>query len=416
MSKQSLRLLAFKIPKSTGILSSAGLMLFFWAIYDASISYLSPIIITEGGYSKTELGLIIGCSSIIGALCDFLLSKYIRKPHYRRTYILMFVICLIVPFILMQSKVLWLFLIAMGLWGLYFDLQNFSLFDLTSRISNAESRAHNSGILNIFRTLGYVIAPIVIGLLIAESMDYQSYVFLFVTIFLSIIFFITLRLQIKSSNLKQDDLTEVEDDSEENGELNFWYEIKLWKKIGVRILPVLIFSALINIFDAFFWTIGPILSESFSNFDSLNGLFLTADALPPLITGWFVGRIANKYGKKKTALVSFLIGALIMTSFCFISNPIFLLVAIFCASFFISFSLPALNSAYVDYISETRLREKEIEGLADFFTNIGYVIGPILAGVLADQFGNTQAFSIIGVIGALTVLMLLKFTPKHINI
>jgi sugar phosphate permease len=78
--------------------------------------------------------------------------------------------------------------------------------------------------------------------------------------------------------------------------------------------------------------------------------------------------------------------------------------------------LPSLGGAYADYIVETPHYEKEIEALEDFFTNIGYVVGPIIAGILADKFGNINVFSIIGFGSMMIILFLLKVTPKSIRI
>ena len=77
---------------------------------------------------------------------------------------------------------------------------------------------------------------------------------------------------------------------------------------------------------------------------------------------------------------------------------------------------PANKATYADYVSETRYIETEIESQADFATNFGYVIGPIMAGYLADTIGNIPAFAAIGVIGVVLSLILLFITPKEIKI
>jgi hypothetical protein len=47
---------------------------------------------------------------------------------------------------------------------------------------------------------------------------------------------------------------------------------------------------------------------------------------------------------------------------------------------FSSFVQPSLLGN-ADYISESKTVEKEIQGLNDLFYNIGWVLGPILAGL-----------------------------------
>ena len=89
---------------------------------------------------------------------------------------------------------------------------------------------------------------------------------------------------------------------------------------------------------------------------------------------------------------------------------------LFISACFFSLILPAIDGAYADYISETPRAETEIVGLEDLAFNIGYVVGPILAGLLADYFSIAKAFSMIGLIGIIVSLVLLKTTPKKINI
>lgn len=89
---------------------------------------------------------------------------------------------------------------------------------------------------------------------------------------------------------------------------------------------------------------------------------------------------------------------------------------VFGASFFISMAWPAIQGAYADYISETPSHEKEIAGLQDFFTNIGYVLGPMSAGFIADNLGGQGAFSFLGVIGMGVAAILFLVTPRKINV
>ena len=79
-------------------------------------------------------------------------------------------------------------------------------------------------------------------------------------------------------------------------------------------------------------------------------------------------------------------------------------------------SFPALSGAYADYITETQSYEKEIQGVIDVFYNIGWVLGPMLAGLLAQAFGNAQSFSILGVISVIMCFILILKMPKKIKL
>ena len=99
-----------------------------------------------------------------------------------------------------------------------------------------------------------------------------------------------------------------------------------------------------------------------------------------------------------------------------VANPWWQLILVFLSSMFISLASPSIDGAYADYISEAPQVEGQIQGLEDFAFNIGYVVGPILAGILADIFSIPIAFSILGFIGLFLAVVLLRFTPTSIVI
>ncbi len=392
-------------------LYSLSMMLFFWAIFDGILGYLVPLVVTQAGMSKTEMGIIFGSSSIFGALLDFVLSKYLSNTHFRKLFFLMFGICILYPLILWQAKTVPVFLLAMAMWGFYFDIQNFGTFDFVGRRKDQDIHAENFGIIFIFKSLGYLLAPIIAGLLITTVVGWEPFLFAGIVLALSFSFFIFLLVTQNKSPISSISLSE-----RAIKPINALRELSLWRSIGKIIFPVLILTMLLNILDAFFWTIGPLLSESFVSIHPFNGFFLAAYELPALMGGWIVGKVAKKYGKKRTAFLSFLLGSILLATLFVFANPVAIMGIIFISSFFISLSWPSIDGAYADYISESTMHEKEIEGLEDFATNIGYIIGPMAAGILADTFGNLQAFSFLGVMGIICSILLLRFTPKQIKV
>src|SRR3989344_379286 len=385
------------------------LMVFFWAIFDGILSYVFPLAIIENGFSKTMLGVIIGSSSVVGAVFDFVLSKYLKDTHFRRMYLLMFAVCFLVPIILFAAKPLWLFLMSAALWGMYYDLHNFGNFDFIGRTLESKDHAGSFGTLSIFGSLGRMIAPILAGLTIGALIDWKPYLLMYVMLIIAFVFFCILFFLTKKEGKKSQDF-------QVHKRRNFLKEINLWEKIGKIIFPVLMLTMLLNIFDAFFWTIGPLLSESYRSLSPFNGLFLTFYMLPPLIVGWFVGNITLKFGKKRAAFLSFIVGSLLLSIFPFVTNSLIILGIIFASACFIAIAWPSINGAYADYISEALSYESEIKALEDFFANLGYIIGPIMAGVLADNFGNENAFLFLGVTGAIIAFILWRKTPKQINV
>ena len=114
------------------------LMFFFWTLFDGLIAYIAPILITDRGFSVTEMGIIIASSNIFGMIFDFVLVKYLRSANYRRLFLLVYLLCFAYPIFLWFSKSLGMFLISMMIWGLYGDLNNFATYNFWEDIQKRE--------------------------------------------------------------------------------------------------------------------------------------------------------------------------------------------------------------------------------------------------------------------------------------
>src|SRR3989339_2013023 len=102
-----------EMKKGQKILYSAGMLLMFWAVFDGILAYILPVLITDLGYTATQMGLLIASSNIFGALFDFVLAKFITNTNYRRLFLVIYGLCFIYPLLLWQAKTIPLFLISM---------------------------------------------------------------------------------------------------------------------------------------------------------------------------------------------------------------------------------------------------------------------------------------------------------------
>jgi MFS family permease len=383
-------------------------MIFFWALFDGIVSFITPLVINNAGLSQTKLGIIIGSSSVFGALFDLLLSKVFTKVHYRRIYLLMLLSCFLYPLILWEAKTIWMYLAAMAIWGLYYDLQNWGGFDAIGRLSTESERSRNFSRLYQFRALGYLIAPILIGLIIGQSIGWKPYVLMMFFIVIACLFYISSAQRTAKKTISKHEASLKQ--------FGFIREIRLWQKVGKVIWPVLMFTMFMYVTDAFFWTLGPLFGEKFGNLHLGSGIFITMYTLPPLLSGWMVSKLTKIFGKKFTAYSSLSLGFLLLALFPLFGVGYGLLILAFLASSFISIAWPSINSAYVDYLRESPAVQKEIEALADSFTNVGYIFGPFFAGLLADIFDIQKAFAVLGGVGCIMMIILFYFTPKKITI
>ncbi|MBX4206153.1 MFS transporter, partial [Candidatus Microgenomates bacterium] len=314
------------------------LMFFFWKIFDGIVSYVTPLVITEAGFSKTAMGLIYSSSSVFGAIFDIVLSRYLKNSNYRRIFIILFAISFAYPLILWQAKTVFVYIIAMAIWGLYYDLATFGTFDFVSRKLAPEEHTSSFGVIDVFRAIGTLVAPIIAGLIIVELVDWKSYAAALFFLAIAFMFFIQMLIHAKKSHYEYIK-------NSEGRKVSLFKEIDTFKKVFRKVSPMVIITSLIFLMDAFFWTIGPIFSETYKQVHPLNGMFLAAYSLPTLLMGWFIGNIAKKYGKNKTTYISFLLGSIVLTTFAFVGkNPFALFAAVLVFSTFLSITLTTSHS------------------------------------------------------------------------
>lgn len=383
-------------------------MLFFWAIADGIMSFVSPIIITEAGISDTMMGVIIGSSSIAGAVFDILLVRFLPNTNFRRVFLAVMLLSFAFPLLMSSGTVIWLYLAGMAVWGLYFDLYRIASYDFVSRGDAREERSGSFGIQQSVTSFAGLLAPLLAGYLIAESGVFAPVVATYLFLGIATLFYFALLVATRRApHLKTD---------APRRHISLAREFRIWRKLGGRLFPVLVVTLMASVVDGFYWTIGPLFAETLTHLGPLAGLFMVSYSLPPLLIGWSVGSITRRYGNKRTAIVTLLLGSATLGIVGFLEGQFLLIAVNFISSFFMSISQPAIAGAYADYISEAKKISTEIETMEDMFNNMGWVIGPVAAGIIADLFGYHIAFAFLGAFGALIALILLFVTPKSIRV
>lgn len=380
-------------------MTAFALLVFFLTLADTTGMYIVPLLLAQQGFSTTMLGVIIGFSSIAGALFDFVVFLFFRNTNFRRLLLLVFALCLAYPLVLRYSGTIWIFLFAMAVWGVYFDLFNISMFDFVSRYTKRRAHAAGFGEIQVVRSLANVVAPLVVGLLLVDAFIWKPFELYWIYLAIAFLFFMILVIRTRDVHHRQARVRRK----------HFFVAFRIWKKVLKFFLPVLLLTIFLFIIDAFFWTLGPLYAQQIG--DGVGSFFLTVYTLPLLIMGWLIGSITSRFGSTRVAHICLLIGSLLLSCFVFVSPGIWILGLVFLMSLCTSVAFPAVNALYADYIAREPYQEGEVEAMEDFSANIGYVAGPILAGYLADQVGLAGAFSLAGVGGVLLALALIY--TKH---
>ncbi len=384
---------------------SLGFVLFFWTLFDGLVSYATPILITDNGFSNTMMGLIISTSSIFGIVFDVFLASILKKVNHRRILLLVLIISLLYPVILWSATTIFFYILCMAVWGLYYDLYSFGIGDFTGRAGDYSTNSENVSILSVFKSCGYLIAPILTSVIIGSFIAPQYYAMFFVVVSL-FLFMIFLSVSKNDKSISPPD-----------GEIKhkpILSQLKVWLKVTKQLLPALLFTFMIYVFDAITWTLGPMLSETFPEFSNFGGFYVMVSMLPGLTMAFLAPKIIKRFGKKYTAFVCFGLSNLILIPMLIINQPLLVLILTFASSLVGFISFPAIHSAFSDYIAESKTMDREILGLSDVFVNLGYIIGPALIGFLSDQLGSIQSIAFMAIIGIISSVIFIIATPKKL--
>ncbi len=384
------------------------LITYIFCLGDALMSYTIPVYIDKNVSSTFIMGIIFSFSSFVGLIFDFLIPRLFRTKKYLFFLIGGFVSAFTFPLLLMIfPPIAFVLLMSMAVWGIYYEMETFSNFQFIKTFTTKDQHALSWGMLSSFRSAAYFIGPLIAALLIEKSDKLPFYTTLGLFLFgFFILLFVLKSLKKKGKPVLE---TEVQHRSTTKRELKVWFVLlkRLW--------PLYLFALVLNFVDAFFWTVGPLLSESLKVDGIFGGILLTVYMLPSLFMGFFAGKLAKPFGKKRISLVSGIFSGVLFVLSGFIPNIWLFILLIFFASLVISVAYPEISAVFEDYVSRLSQAENDIVGLQSSAASVSYILGPILAGFIATAVGDKLAFSVMGAILLVVSLISFILIPRKIK-
>lgn len=384
------------------------LIILIWDIAQYASEFSFPSYLESIHKSYFEIGFIISLGSVSGALMDLSLGVLCDRISRKKLMIIgltLLIVSTTLIFILTDSVLLSLvFLfwsVAYELWKVPSDAYFASLTDKEDR---SEDYGQNLEITNLGRVLGPIIGGIILTALGFMGIISFYVVFLILDIFLIIIL-------IKETNYRDISNAMYKSTSIET----IKSEIKHFKKFKTTGIFLLYFSLLLTAWEQILITIMPL----FSGADVLNlppdiaGVFLACFSIPSILLARFAGKLADKFGKKQILFWGLIVLGASLSLFSVIQNIYVIFVLALSVSFGTTLALPALNGFLIDLAYKKK--KGRICGIWNIFRNLGYIVGPLLGGILADISGLRTTFLIVGaviIISALTFVVPLK-KNKH---
>jgi len=386
--------------------------LFLILLGDGIIAYIFPLVLGEHVSSNLLIGLIMSLSSVIGIACDFLIP--IVFPKYGWKFQLIVGIILAVTFPIATAigdtySIVWMFLLAVILWGVYYE---FIMFAQQSFIVKEEDRkyySHDWGIIEILTNIVEVSAPIIGAfILIRGIVTYTS-----VTIIIEVLAFIFAILLV----IVKRDVQANKPQSQFKEYISFFKELKSWKILSKKVYIILIMAIIVEIVSAGFLTFAGLYGEELIANPDWNWLLITLATVPYMIGSFVIYRLNVKNGKKRFSQIAILIsGILLSLLFFFGGHLIPILILVFISNLVMSLCWPLDDAIFSDLQKRLGKHGLHLIGLSQASYSIAYIIAPTLMGFLADRVGYNNSFAIIGLIAAITGVILLIITPRKLRL
>lgn len=374
---------------------------------DAILSDWVPGFIQETLGGSLFMGVVMSFSSVVGLGADLIFPQLMKNVLVNQLLkwamgaSLLFSASL---YFVSIRPVLPILLLSMGVWGIYYEFLSFANQQFVSDVVGAKDRSKIWSIVGVVRGFAYFLGPILGGSIMAGLGNTG------VVVVSAIITLVALAIMFLVG-MKNNEKVILE-----TKHVNLFAEIKHWWVLLEHVWPVVMISLVLGLIDSTFWTTGTVLSDALANQHQWGGMFLPLYMLPSLFVGFIVAKWGIYKGKKKWAEVFLLLGGLMFAGIGISSNVYWQLLAVFLGSCMLSVSYPLTDAVYSDIVSRMGRERKHMVGLSSSTVSLAYIVGPVLAGLIASRVGERMTFSSMGVGVAVVAWLLLIITPKKIKL
>lgn len=386
---------------------SLSVVLFFIFLGDAILSFWVPNFLQDSlEGSSFVMGLVFSFSSIIGLLTDLLFPSLLKNFTVKKLVMSAGILGItFLGMLMLGTKFpnIWVFLLAMAVWGVYYEFLGFGSQQFVADTVPLKLRPSGWAILGTFKNLAYFLGPILAGwLLISGKFVLAGIVGTLITIGVAILL---------SVSKKHERPISIE-----ISEVNLWRELDHWRVLFARVWPIILVSIFLGLIDATFWTTGAVWTETLSKESFWGNLLLPVYQMPALFMGFVVTRWGIYKGKKKMALKFLILASLFLILLVFnMPIPVYILCA-FMSSLMLGVTYPLIDAVYSDVVARMGRERKHLVGLSNSTSSIAYIVGPIIAGFITSVVGSKMTFVIVGCVTFVVAAVIFFITPRKLKL
>lgn len=382
------------------------LIIFIISLADALVAYTSPVYMEQTLRNPALTGIVLSTSSMVGFVADIVMGEVFAGKRYNFFLWWTGIVGILYTLsLLLFPPIVSIFILAMGMWGIYYELIQFSNFTFIHAFMKPDQHATAWGVISVFKSTAYVLGPLVAGSLLVATSRWPFFwsLILFITGILAATFF-----------HKKFDFRRITQTPHHKHRMTLLFEMRVWKLLFGRIWPVWLFVFSLYFIDATFWSVGTLLSEEIRGTTSYGTWLLPLYMMPSLVVGFFARRLSGPLGKKRTAFIAGLFGGCVLLMAGISQSIPLLFLLIFSSSLFIALAVPEILAVFEDYVARLGNEGMTMVSLEQAAVSLAYIVGPMGAGLIAAVVGYHKTFSVAGGVLVVVSLIALVATPRKI--
>ena len=375
-----------------------------WQIGQAALEFTYPTYLDAVGVPYLLIGALLSLVSFAGMFVDVPIGVLCDHTSRRKLMLTGIVILAVAGVFILTARSIGLLALAFLISGIGYQSWRVPRDAKFAALTDEQHRSKLYGCDAEVRYLGVAVGAIVGGLLIGAFWTTGIIVayWALLAVALLIVLFVVTETN-RRSFLRA--LTRRHD---------FAYKFTELRRIrnvgpgGVALLSLaLLFAAWIGVL----WTLQPLLygKGGLGLSPALGGLLLACFALPGVFLSYSAGSFADRVGKPGMLFAGMFVMGVAIIGFSMSAETTSVFAFAILAAIGEVFALPALAGLIVDLAYGER--KGELAGVWDMFMDIGFFIGPLLAGASAQFVGIRMTLTLTGVLFLAGTLLLFLVRP-----
>ncbi|MBP7876026.1 MFS transporter [Candidatus Woesebacteria bacterium] len=374
------------------------LILLFWGVADGTISTLTPVIIEENVVNPIVLGLVYSFSSLVGFSCDFIFSKvfHAKSAHFFMKWFIVLAILMPLWYMFVPATIPTL-LIAMAIWGIYYELVSFSNFSIIREKMNHDQHSAAWGLIQTAVAFASTITIPLLAFIASYNRDLTLAICTLAMIGAALIF-----------KLMEKGRKEIgHDDEISTKQPSFITTLRIWRELMKKVWPLVVFFTILYLSNVTVWTVGILLAHEMQQYTIAGYALLTTFTVPYLFVTIIPPFLASRFSKKKAASACGVIGGVFLVLMGLSTNAWLTVIFMLIASIVIATAIPLMQAVFEDYVARLDSFSLHMVGIQSAAISFAYMIGPTLNGFIVTWVGNQRTFAVIGSLITLSSLLFL---------